>query len=147
MTTDISVIKEELKGFEEVDSPFEIQSDRFIKYITLDDGIQQFYKGGKYLRMGDNKVFFSDNGRVKSFKIKEIDYDGTVLYKSRIFTESDYEEKTNSDELEKIIDNQQNIIEVMTEKLNKNQVIIKHLNEKNKKYEAIIQKLMSDRNL
>ena len=71
MTTDISVIKEELKGFEEVDSPFEIQSDRFIKYITLDDGIQQFYKGGKYLRMGDNKVFFSDNGRVKSFKIKE----------------------------------------------------------------------------
>ena len=147
MTTDISVIKEELKGFEEVDSPFELQSDRFIKYITLNDGIQQFYTGGKYLRMGDNKVFFSDNGRVKSFKIKEIDSDGNVLYKSRIFTESDNEEQTNSEELEKIIDNQQNIIEVMTEKLNKNQVIIKHLNEKNKKYEAIIQKLMNDRNL
>ena len=97
--------------------------------------------------MGDNKVFFSDNGRVKSFQIKEIDSDGNVLYKSRIFTESDNEEQTNSDELEKIIDNQQNIIEVMTEKLNKNQVIIKHLNEKNKKYEAIIQKLMNDRNL
>ena len=49
------------------------------------------------------------------------------------------------EEYQKVIDNQQNIIEVMTEKLKNNKIIMEQLNAKNKKYEEVIKKLIAER--
>tara|TARA_B110000285_G_C15101470_1_gene605248 strand:+ start:709 stop:1155 length:447 start_codon:yes stop_codon:yes gene_type:complete len=147
MTTDITEIKKELDGFEEIDSPFDLIPGDIIKYITLKKGKQSFFTGGAYKRMGDNKVFLEDKGRIKSFVINIIDKDGSILYSSRIFVKSE-DKCPNSKELEeyqKIIDNQQNIIEVMTDKLKNNKIIIEQLDGKNKKYEQIIKKLLAER--
>jgi len=146
MTTDITQIKKELDGFEEVDSPFDLVPGDIIKYITIKSGKQCFFTGGTYKRMGDNKVYLEDKGRTKSFQINVLDKDGTILYSSRIFVKSD--ECLSSKDLEeyqKVIDNQQNIIEVMTEKLKNNKIIMEQLNAKNKKYEEVIKKLIAER--
>ena len=147
MTTDITEIKKELEGFEEVDSPFDLIPGDIIKYITHKNGKQCFYTGGAYKRMGDNKVFLEDKGRTKSFEINIVDRDGSILYSSRIFVKSE-EECPDSKELkeyQKIIENQQHIIEVMTDKIKNNKTITEQLYEKNQKYEQIIKKLISER--
>ena len=147
MTTDITQIKKELQGFEQIDSPFDLIPGDIIKYITHKDGKQCFFTGGSYKRMGDNKVFLEDKGRIKSFDINIVDKDGSILYSSRIFvkSEDDCPSSKELEEYQKIIETQQHIIEVMTDKIKNNKIIMDQMNGKNQKYEQIIKKLMNER--
>ena len=146
MSQDLTFIRNELKGFKEIDSPFDIKKGKCVKYITIKDGEEYFYTGGKYKRMGDNKIFLEAKPASCILKIK--DKMGNVTYSTRLFTEDDELETCNKDkqEYEKIIETQQRIIETMTEKIKNNSMIINEMHGKNKKYEEIIKKLMDERN-
>ena len=146
MSQDLTFIRNELKGFKDIDSPFDIKKGKCVKYITIKDGEEYFYTGGKYKRMGDNKIFLEAKPVSCILKIK--DKMGNVTYSTRLFTEDDELETCNKDkqEYEKIIETQQRIIETMTEKIKNNSMIINELHGKNKKYEEIIKKLMDERN-
>ena len=67
MSQNINYIRNELQGFIEVDSVFDIKKGDLVKYITLDEDTDEeyFYKGGKYIKMGDNKMYI-DSGNVSS---------------------------------------------------------------------------------
>ena len=93
--------------------------------------------------MGDNKVYLEDKGETKSFQINVLDKDGTILYSSKVKSD-EYLSSKDLEEYQKVIDNQQNIIEVMTEKLKNNKIIMEQLNAKNKKYEEVIKKLIAE---
>lgn len=146
MSQDLTFIRNELKGFKEVNSPFDLKKGKYVKYITIKGGEEYFYTGGKYKRMGDNKIFIEAKPSSCILQIK--DKMGNVTYSTRIFTEDDELETCNKDkeEYEKIIETQQRIIETMSEKIKNHSIVINEAYEKNKKYEEIIKKLMNERN-
>tara|TARA_Y100000996_G_C22423873_1_gene602643 strand:- start:59 stop:502 length:444 start_codon:yes stop_codon:yes gene_type:complete len=146
MSQDISFIQEELKGFIEVDSPFDLKIGNIVKYITIKDDKEYFYTGGKYLRMGDNKIYLDT--RPSSCILKNKDKEGNVIYSTRLFIKDDSICLSIKDknEYEKIIKTQQRIIETMTEKIKKNSDTITKVYEKNIKYEEVIKRLMEQLN-
>ena len=128
MTQNMQTIKKELKNCQEINSVYDIKKGQIIKYITLKDKDEYFYTGGPFIRMGDNKIFFNKNGSTKSVQLVWKNIDGSVNYKTRIFVENEGESCTKDiQELKKIINNQQMIIEKMNLKLQKQDQIIQYL--------------------
>tara|TARA_B100001094_G_scaffold247349_1_gene244190 strand:- start:24348 stop:24719 length:372 start_codon:yes stop_codon:yes gene_type:complete len=119
MTQDINYIKEILKNCEEVDGPFDIKVGDTVRFITINNGSEYFYDGGKYVRMGDNKILLKGNKNIW-VPITIINSEGEILYKSRFFVEGGgYSGGGSFVEYEKVIKNQQKIIEVLVKKINK----------------------------
>uniref|UniRef100_A0A6C0F675 Uncharacterized protein n=1 Tax=viral metagenome TaxID=1070528 RepID=A0A6C0F675_9ZZZZ len=143
MSQDISYIRNELNGFYEIESVYDINIGDIVKYITIDinDDEEYFHDGGKYIRMGDN-VIYVDNGKITPVPIKHLNPDGSLIYKTRIFIKSDEIVNEEITEYEKIINNQQNIIEGITKQNIKLKEIVTALNEKNKKYKEALRKLV-----
>lgn len=117
MSQDLSYIKNILKNCEEVESPFEIKRGDVVRYITIQNGSEFFYDGGIYLNMSDNKISVKGGDGVKKVPITILNSDGDILYKTRFFVEcgEKCQEKTKK-EYEKIIKNQQRIIDVLIKK-------------------------------
>lgn len=117
MSQDLKYIKNILKKCEEVDSPFEIKKGDIVRYITIQNGSEFFYTGGKYLNMYDNKISVKCDDGVKKVPITILNSNGDILYKTRFFVEcgEKCQEKTKN-EYEKIIKNQQRIIDVLIKK-------------------------------
>lgn len=131
MTQNLKTIKNELKNCKEINSVYDLKKNQIIKYITLKENDEYFYTGGKFIKMGDNKIFFNKNGSIKTLQLVWKNKDGSINYKSRIFVENDQESCTKDiQELNKIINNQQMIIEKMNLKLKKQDQIIKFLQNK-----------------
>jgi|TARA_Y100000389_G_C17397706_1_gene483541 hypothetical protein len=131
MTQNIKTIKNELKNCQEITSVYDLKKDQIIKYITLKQNDEYFYTGGKFIRMGNNKIFYNQNGSTKSCQLVWKNKDGSINYKSRIFVKKDQDSCTKDiQELKKIINNQQMIIEKMNLKLKEQDQIIKFLQNK-----------------
>lgn len=117
MSQDLKYIKNILKKCEEVDSPFEIKKGDIVRYITIKNGAEFFFDGGEYQNMYDNKISLNESGRIKKIPINILNNDGEILYSTRFFVECDEkcQEKTKK-EYEKIIKNQQRIIDILIQK-------------------------------
>ena len=117
MSQDLSYIKNILNNCEEVESPFEMKKGDIVRYITIETGSEFFYDGGIYLNMYDNKISVKGEDGVKNVPITILNSDGDILYKTRFFVEcgEKCKEKTKK-EYEKIIKNQQRIIDVLIKK-------------------------------
>ena len=148
MSQDLTYIRNELKGFCEIDSPYEIKKGEILKLITIEKGDEYFYSG-KYIRMLNNKVVIDNNGSNKYVKLKIFDKGGNMLYKTRLFIKDDNENdcvsETDKKEYEEIIKTQQDIIEKMSQQNNKYKMIIQELHEKNMKYELTLKKIIENR--
>ena len=132
MIKDISLIQKELKGYVEVELPFEFQYNTHIKYITLVDNEEAFFTGGKYVKLGMDRIYLSTGGPTWSIPIKIRDDDSNVIYTSRFFAPK--REKIVSKDIEhlqKVIESQQSVIDKMTE-------IIKKDKQKIQYYEKIL---------
>jgi hypothetical protein len=127
---DINEIKKELIGFEEIELPYQLNHNCYIKYITLENDQEFFFTGGYYLKMGLDKIILKKNNHIISVPTVYQNKCGEVLYRSRFFiTEKEQECLKDKKELEKIIQTQQYVIEKMTKKLEK---AIHLLNKENK---------------
>lgn len=117
MSQDLPYIKSQLENCEEIDDLFELKKGDIVKYITLDKGSEFFYNGGEYIRMIDNAVCIKCENKIVKVTISYLTKEGKQLYNSRFFVENN-ECLTNKEiiEYEKIIKNQQRIIEVLTKK-------------------------------
>ena len=117
--TDINIIRQSLKGCEEVCLPYKFSKGLRIKYITVKGEDEAFYDGGLFDGMG-NHVIFIKNGttRVRVPTCIRND-DGEVVYRSRFFidpsNDTSCEEKKT--ELEKTVLAQQKVIEKIAEQL------------------------------
>lgn len=149
MTQDINYIRNALKGFYEVKSIYDIRKGNIVKYITIDSEKEEeiFSDGGKFIKMGDNKMYI-DNGKITFVLLKHLNPDGSLIYKTRLFIKNESEDIVSKDiaEYQKIINNQQNIIEGITKQNIKLKKIVNSLNEKNKKYEITLKKLIDTEN-
>ena len=147
MSQDLTYIRNSLKGYTEVNSVYDISKNDKIKYITINenDNEEYFHDGGIYLGMGDNFILIRENnGRPKNIPLNIVDKDGSILYNTRIFISSNEEETKNSYlEYEKIIQNQQNIIEKLSIQNKKYKDIIDKLHDKNINYESTLKRLIN----
>ena len=136
---DISDIKKELVGFEEIELPYQLTKNCYIKYITLKDDEEFFFTGGNFVKMGFDKMIFKKDKEIKSVPTVYKNPCGEILYKTRFFLLEEEEEcLKDKKELEKIIKTQQDVIEKMTQKLEKSITLLTEEKEKNVKYEKYI---------
>ena len=117
--TDINIIRQALKGCEEVSLPYKFTKGLRIKYITVKGEDEAFYDGGVFDGMG-NHVIFIKNGTTRARVPTCIrNDDGEVVYRSRFFIDpnnnTSCEEKKT--ELEKTVLAQQKVIERVSEQL------------------------------
>lgn len=140
--TDITIINKELKGYEQIEMPFNFKKDTYIKYITALNNEEVFSTGGKFLKYGNDKIYLQNGSFTWSVNTKLRDNNSNIIYKSKFFipkksTKKDIE-KIN---LEQIIISQQKVINKMTNNIEN---LNKDINNKNniiKKYENLIKSL------
>ena len=139
---DISDIKKELIGFEEIELPYQLTNNCYIKYITLKDDEEFFFTGGFFVKMGFDKIILKKDKEIKTVPTVYKNPCGEILYKTRFFLLEEEEEcLKDKKELEKIIKTQQDIIEKMTLKLEKSITLLTAEKEKVKKYEQYIREI------
>lgn len=145
---DISEIKKELLGFEEIELPHILKKDKsYLKYITIINDEEFFFDGGYFQKMGNEKIFFKKGKQYKNIQTVYKKPCGEILYKTRFFLlEEEKECLKDKKELEKIIKTQQDVIEKMTLKLEKSITLLTGEKEKNKKYENYIREHFPNKN-
>ena len=116
MTTDISTIKNELKGFEEVEIPYIFIKGEPVKYITMKLDEELFYIGGNFVRMGNERIVINNGGSQWSFRTRLRNNNNDITYHSRIFVKKDYisDDSIEVKEYQKIVETQQKIINTLS---------------------------------
>jgi len=126
MINDINTIRKELKGYDEVEMPFDFKIGTHIKYITIKDNVESFYIGGKYVKMGNEKIVLSNGGSNKYIPTIIRDNNCKIIYSSRFFIPNldEKEELSVKTQMyyEKIIKSQQRVIDKMTEIIQKDKL-------------------------
>ena len=118
MITDINKIKEELKGFSQIDFPYNINKGCLVKYLTIKDNNEFFYLGGTFLRFGNDNIILTNSNQTWSVPKYIKDKSGNILYRSKFFIPNDDSvDSKEVKELKSIIKTQQNIIDKLTERL------------------------------
>ena len=117
--TDLTLIRESLKGCEEIILPYQFTTGLRLKYITIKGEDEAFYEGGLFNGMGNHVIFIKEGNNIKRVPTCIRNDDGEIIYRPRFFidpnTESSCEVKKN--ELEKTVLAQQKVIEKMAEQL------------------------------
>ena len=122
MTTDLNTIKSELKGFSQIEFPYDLQINTPIKYLTIKDNQEYFYKGGKFKRFGNETLILTNGSNNWSVKKYIKDKDGNIIYSSKFFIpskEEDYNCSNDIKELKSIIKAQQDIINKLSYQVKK----------------------------
>ena len=68
MIKDISKIRKELDGYEEIELPYNFERGCHIKYITLKDDDESFYLGGSFQNLGNDCIILKNNSKSWSFE-------------------------------------------------------------------------------
>ena len=133
---DIKLIQQHLEGCVEIEMPYPLKENTLIKYITLKDGEESFYTGGRYIRILNERILLSNSGRSWSVPTFIRDKKGDIIYKSRFFVDKDFENKEDKEikELKSIINSQQEVIKKLSYQ-------VKSKSEENSKLNTIIQKI------
>lgn len=141
MITNISSMRKELEGFEQVPFPYEFKRGCFVKYLTLKDNEQCLCKGGEFVNLGDNCIILKNKIRTWSVPISQLNPDGSIKHKKTFFMEEGEEENCDKQvqELQDIIQYQQSIIEKMTKSITELEIQKKHLTHEKIEYEELLQ--------
>jgi len=145
---DLSEIKKELLGFEEIELPHLLKKDKsYLKYITIINDEEFFFDGGYFQKMGNEKIFFKKGKQYKNIQTVYKKPCGEILYKTRFFLlEEGKECLKDKKELVKIIKTQQDVIEKMTQNLERSITLLTEEKDKNKKYENYIREKFPNKN-
>ena len=117
MTTDLNIIKKELKGFSQIEFPYNITKNTPVKYLCIKDNQEFFYIGGKFVRFGNDCLILNNGSNNWSIKKYIKDKEGNILYSSKFFIPTKEEDFTCTNEvkeLKSIIKAQQQIIDKLS---------------------------------
>ena len=148
MSQDLDFIKQELIHCEEFSSPFDIDINSYVKYITLKNKQEYFYSGGKYIGMRENQIILQTDKTKLYVPLTLKNPDGSILYKTRLFVVNEDSQESSlktSQHYESIIQTQQSIIETLTQKIKQFSDQNQELKTKQYKYEEVIRKLIEER--
>jgi hypothetical protein len=118
---DIEKIKDELISHLKVELPYTFTKETHIKYLTLRDEDELFYRGGKFCCQKGNCIYLYNGGKRWKVPINFFDNDGNIIYTTTFFIKNSDEEitETNKDDKKKneIIIAQQEVIKKLTQKI------------------------------
>ena len=141
MIKDLVLIRQELEDYVEVDMPYGFKKDTQVKYITLINDEEAFYKGGKFKGLGHDSLILSNGIRCWAVPVCQKNKDGSICYESRFFVPKNDEEKCDKEKekLNEIIHYQQTIIEKLTESIKESELMKNTLLEDKQTYEELLQ--------
>jgi len=124
--TDIKTIKSQLINYNEVILPYTLKKNSNIKYLTLVDGIELFFKGGIFEKMGNNKIIIRNGSFVKGIPINIKNNNSNIIYKSRFFIEKERKKEDTPEvkKLKEIIKSQEMVIKKLTETIKQDKLKI-----------------------
>ena len=85
MIKDITIIREELNGFAEVEMPYDFPKDCHIKYITMKDNEESFSTGGKFVSLCNDLLILQNNGPSWSVPIYIRYKCCNIIYQTKFF--------------------------------------------------------------
>ena len=143
MIKDIGIIRKELEGFVEIELPYDFEKGCHIKYITLKNNEDSFYKGGKFNYYGNDCIYLKTNSKNWCVPICKRNKDGIIQYKSRFFIKENCENNSEclekNNELSKTIEYQQLIIEKLKNNLKDLELLKYSLIKEKREYEELLQ--------
>ena len=148
MIKDISIIREELIGFAEVEMPYDFPKGCHIKYITMKNDEESFSTGGKYCNICNDFIILENNGSSWRVPICIRNKYGDIIYQTKFFIlenpENDIQggggdKKEDKKELNETIEYQQSIIEKLIERIKEVEIQKHELSEKVSSYEELLQ--------
>jgi hypothetical protein len=148
MIKDLSMIREELIGFAEVEMPYDFPENCHIKYVTFKDDEESFYVGGKFCKKVNDVIILKNNGPTWNVPICYRDKGGNIIYQSRFFISEDIDDSSDEPieskstlvkQLTDKIEYQQNIIEKLIERVKEVEVQKHESNETISTYEELLQ--------
>ena len=140
MIKDLSIIRKELENHVEVQLPYEFHKNCHIKYITLKNDEESFYKGGKFINNGNDSLILTNNIKTWAVPTCFRNKDGSINYESRFFIpEKEEEINKETKELHDTIEFQQSVIEKLTDQLKEIELQKKYLQDDKTEYEELLQ--------
>lgn len=154
MIKDLSIIREHLEGYVEIEMPYDFIRDCHVCYITceLDENNEiigeSFFPGGKFKRKCNDIIFLQNGGPEKRVSICKRNNHGEIIYQSRFFIKENNEEKEQlgggknikkEKDLEETINYQQNIIEKLIERIKEIEIQKNKCEETISTYEELLQ--------
>jgi len=145
MSQDLSFIRTELMNYIEVTLPYQFKKDCPIKYITLKNDEECFYKGGKFIYEGNDSLLISNKSRDWPVPTCYRNKDGSIKYETRFFIpdkEEDIFTPPNEKEIQQLkdtIDYQQSIIEKVSNQVKEIELQKHSLQGNNNDYEELLQ--------
>jgi len=148
MIKDLSLIREELIGFAEVEMPYNFPVNCHIKYITFKDDAESFYAGGKFCRKMNDFIILQNYGSSWNVPICYRDKEGNIIYQSRFFIPEDIDDSSDeaieskSNDVKKLEDTikyQQDIIEKLIDRVKEVEIQKYECNETVATYEELLQ--------
>ena len=82
MIKDISIIREHLIGYAEVEMPYDFPINCHIKYITFTDNEESFNAGGKFCRKLNDFIILKNNGPSWRVPICMRNKTGEIIYET-----------------------------------------------------------------
>ena len=125
MSQDLSYIKKQLEGCEEVDSIYDIKIGQIVKYITIKNNEEYFFDGGNYVKMGDNKIVLKIGSKYEYVPLIHYNKGGYTVYRTRLFVKDNSKnmkgcgKECKSNNMKRLLKTQQEIIEKMNVQLRK----------------------------
>ena len=143
MIKNISTIRKELENHIQIQLPHSFSKNCIVKYITLKDNEEVFYKGGKYVSFGDNCLWLKNAAMTWSVPIHIKQKDGSIEYTTSFFIcdkEGEEEDcEKDKQELNEVIQYQQSILEKMTKTIQQLELQKKYLLDEKKEYHELLQ--------
>jgi hypothetical protein len=148
MIKDLTIIREHLVGYAEVEMPYDFVNDCPIHYITCsidsDGNIsdESFYPDFKFSRRCNDILIVENKAFTKRVPICRRNKDGKIIYQSRFFIPETLDEEDNDiskQESEDKISYQQEIIEKLIERVKEVEIQKHELSETISTYEDLLQ--------
>ena len=152
MIKDLTIIREHLVGYAEVEMPYDFANDCSIHYITCSidrDGNvsdESFYPDFKFKSRCNDILIVENKAFTKRVPICRRNKDGDIIYQSRFFIPETIEDNVamvgggkSNQESEDKISYQQEIIEKLIERVNEVEIQKHELSETISTYEDLLQ--------
>ena len=151
MIKDISIIREELNDYAEVQMPYDFPKGCHIKYITLLNDEELFSSGGKFCNICNDYLVLKNKGSSWRVPIYIRQKCGKIIYETKLFIPENTNEiimnggggkrneLINNKELEETINYQQSIIEKLIKRVEDIEIQKKDLYDQIQKYEELLQ--------
>jgi hypothetical protein len=142
MIKDISKIRKELEGYEQIELLDDLNQNCFLKYITIDNENESFKRGGQFVNFGNECIILKNKSNTFPVQTCKKNPDGSIDENYKVFFFVKEEQNTCTKEIQELKDTityQQSIINKLSKKLEDLEIIQATVIQEKRDYEELLQ--------